>query len=244
MPEMQELSAGLYGLTLWVMDAVGDDEGIAGVLVEQLVGLDVQRGRERVPDHLVDANDLPAVVVAIECIAQTDQEHALTIHRVHINRAVEGHRQPGLKVEPVQFVENGNVLAVRNIHRTVGVGQVDPPIGVLGSVGDGEAVRGEGTGRGGVQLEQGVDAAVRRGTVGPVVALPVQAISQRHNRRAGNDEIQIIRRVTNIGLCYGRWVRPQERARSGGRRYRGGRCAVLDSMSHRDLWADEMPGRR
>jgi hypothetical protein len=51
------------------------------VLVKELVRLDVQRGRGRVPDDLVDADYLAARVPTRDGVAQADEEDVLTVDR-------------------------------------------------------------------------------------------------------------------------------------------------------------------
>jgi len=65
LPEVPEVPRRLHRMAAGVMNTVGHDEGVARVLVEQLIRLGVQRGRGHVPDDLIDADDLAAVIVMI-----------------------------------------------------------------------------------------------------------------------------------------------------------------------------------
>ena len=56
------------GRLLDVAQAISDDERVAGVLGEQLVGFDVQRVRKGIPHDLVDADYVAGrVVSAVAC---------------------------------------------------------------------------------------------------------------------------------------------------------------------------------
>ncbi len=74
-----------------VVDAVGDDQGVAGVLGEQRIGFGVQRGRGHIPDDLVNADDFVLVLGRVQRVAEADQEDRLAVHRVHVDGAVERH---------------------------------------------------------------------------------------------------------------------------------------------------------
>src|SRR2546427_3562839 len=67
-----------YRTSRRVEDAVGDDEEIAPVLVEELVGLGVQRVGRRIPHDLVDAHDVTAA--AAVAVAHADEEHGAAAH--------------------------------------------------------------------------------------------------------------------------------------------------------------------
>ena len=62
MPEALEGLAGLDRQPVRVAHSAGDDQRVAGVLIEQFVRLDVQRVRGDIPDRLIDADDLAASV--------------------------------------------------------------------------------------------------------------------------------------------------------------------------------------
>src|SRR2546426_482722 len=103
-----------------VPHAVGDDEEIARVLVEELVGLGVQRVGRRVPDDLVDADDVAAT--ATVDVAQADEEHGAAAHARDVDRPGEWDREARLEVEAVERVDDVEIGAIRHAHRTVRLG--------------------------------------------------------------------------------------------------------------------------
>ena len=111
------------------MDAARDDESITGVLVEELVGLHVQRVGQSVPHDLVDADFLwCGTFVAGTAVMRTrqfQQEHGVAADRAHVNRSIEWNRQSWLEVEAIERVEDADVLAIRAALLTVGERQID-----------------------------------------------------------------------------------------------------------------------
>ena len=65
-PEALELLARLDRQAVRVAQSPRDDQGVARVLLEQFVGLDVQGARGDVPDDLIDADDLATTRVLSE----------------------------------------------------------------------------------------------------------------------------------------------------------------------------------
>ena len=121
-----------------VEDAVGDAEEIARVLVEELVGLGVQRVGRRIPHHLVDAHD-----VAAAAAAHADEEHGAAAHAGDVDRSGEWDREPRLEVEAVQRVNDVDVGAVRRADCTVRLGQAHAEPGLVVMVEEREAVARE-----------------------------------------------------------------------------------------------------
>src|SRR5262249_44010259 len=139
-----------------VAHAVGDHEKIARVLVEQLVGLSVQRVGRGVPNHLIDA-DNPAAAATVE-VAQADEEHGAAAHAGDVDRPRERDREAWLQIEAIELVEQIDVLTVGGVNSTVRLRKVDSKSGVLARIGNGKAIRGEGSsGRVG-KIEQWSDA--------------------------------------------------------------------------------------
>ena len=124
-----------------VEDAVGDDEEIARVLVEELVGLGVQRVGRRIPHHLVDAHDVAAA--AAVAVAHADEEHGAAAHAGDVDRSGEGDREPRLEVEAVERVDDVDVGAVRRPGGTVEPREVHPEPGLVVMVEEREAVARE-----------------------------------------------------------------------------------------------------
>src|SRR3989442_10292833 len=99
-----------------VPHAVGDDEEIARVLVEELVGLGVQRVGRRVPDDLVDADDVAAT--ATVDVAQADEEHGAAAHARDVDRPGEWDREARLGGETVERVVYVEIRANQHTDRT------------------------------------------------------------------------------------------------------------------------------
>ena len=135
--------------------AIGDDQRVAGVLREQLVGLNVQRIREGIPHDLVDADQrIVLAVFSVERAAETDQKHGFTADGVRIDRAVKRNRNACLQAEAIQRVDHVKIFAVGDAKRAVEVREVHPASGVMRSIRDGEGVRGERSGVGMRQVEE------------------------------------------------------------------------------------------
>ena len=108
--EFPEARRRLDAIAGRVANAIGDDERVAGVLVQHLVRPGVQRVGLRIPDDLVDADDLPAVTAL--GVAEADEEDGATAHRRDVDPASEWDRQPRLDVESVERVDHVDVRAV------------------------------------------------------------------------------------------------------------------------------------
>ena len=142
-----------------VEDAVGDDEEIARVLVEELVGLGVQRVGRRIPHHLVDAHDVAAA--AAVAVAHADEEHGAAAHAGDVDRSGEWDREPRLEVEAVQRVDDVDVGAVRRADCTVRLGQAHAEPGLVVMVEEREAVARERPRDRRGEVEQGLDRSGR-----------------------------------------------------------------------------------
>src|SRR5689334_6654256 len=103
------------------MHAISNYKKIVRVLVEVLVRFGKQGERCRVPDNLVDADDVR--LETMECIAfnlfpknkscrQLNQENSIAVNSTHIDRAVERNRNPRLRIEPVKLVQERDVRAI------------------------------------------------------------------------------------------------------------------------------------
>ncbi len=141
-------------LPVGVADAARDDQGVAGVLLEQLVRLDVQRVRRHVPDGLIDADDLAAAFFRRGRVIQFDQEDGAVADRGQVERAAERDRQARLDIETVERVDDADVVVVRRVRGAVGQREVDPPAGELVRIGDRESVARERAALAGVQVER------------------------------------------------------------------------------------------
>ena len=97
-------------LAVGVVDAARDDEQIRRVLVELLGALCVQGVRQRLPDGLVDADDVAA---------GPDQEDVRARDGREVDRPRERDRQTRLDVEAVERVEDGDVVAAQRVGRAV-----------------------------------------------------------------------------------------------------------------------------
>src|SRR4029434_10692320 len=117
----------LYWCARLVAQPPGHDQRVAGVLVQELVRLDVEGVGERVPHNLVDADDCAGrIATVIQRAAETDEEHRVARDGADVNDAVEGEGQPRLKVESIEGIEDRQVLAVRAARLAVGEWEVDP----------------------------------------------------------------------------------------------------------------------
>lgn len=67
------------------------------MLVEELVGLRVQRLGRRIPHHLIDADALVALAMA-----ETDEEHRVAGHGGDVDGTREGNGQARLQVEAIE----------------------------------------------------------------------------------------------------------------------------------------------
>src|SRR6266567_2313119 len=130
-----------YRTSRRVEDAVGDDEEIARVLVEELVGLGVQRVGRRIPHDLVDAHDVAAA--AAVAVAHADEEHGTAAHAGDVDRPGEWDREPRLEVEAVERIDDVDVGAVRRPGGTVELREVHPEPGLVVVVEEREAVARE-----------------------------------------------------------------------------------------------------
>src|SRR5437016_12145794 len=130
-----------YRTSRRVEDAVGDDEEIARVLVEELVGLGVQRVGRRIPHDLVDAHDVTAA--AAVAVAHADEEHGTAAHAGDVDRPGEWDREPRLAVEAVERIDDGDGGAVRRPGGTVELREVHPEPGAGVAVEEREAAARE-----------------------------------------------------------------------------------------------------
>ena len=102
----------LNRVSIQVPHPAGHNQRVARVLVEEFVRLYVKRVGGRVPDYLIDADDLVAGVVVSKRTPQVDQEDSLALHCCDIDGTTEGDGQPGLQIEAVERVNDVQVLAV------------------------------------------------------------------------------------------------------------------------------------
>ena len=102
LPELPEAVARLDGSALGISQLPGDDERVASVLGEQLVGLDVQRVREGVPHGLIDADDPARSLTLVERASKIDEKNGVALDRPDINRPIEWNRELRLQAEAVQ----------------------------------------------------------------------------------------------------------------------------------------------
>src|SRR4030095_13593082 len=126
--------------------ALGDDDGIATSLVEQSVGLDVERIRFGVPDHLVYAHLVSSRIRARKVALESNQKDVLAVDAGRIDGRIEGNRDACLQPEPVQSINDVQVLAVRDLYAAIRIRQVHPPSGVLVCVRNREQVARERAG--------------------------------------------------------------------------------------------------
>jgi hypothetical protein len=136
----------------------GDDQGIARVLVEELVWLDMQCIGESIPYHLIDADDLSAAVATAERATKADEKDRVAGDGLNIDNAVKWNRQLRLKIEAIESVYDVQVLAVWGTHRTVWLWQVDPESSVVTRIRNSESVAGERIAWWTIQIKEGVNA--------------------------------------------------------------------------------------
>jgi hypothetical protein len=137
--------AGLDRVAGGIAHAVGDDQQVARMLFEQLVGFDHQRLRGDVPLDLVDA-DLAARAGATECVAQVHEVDGVAVDRGDVDVAGERDRDARLGVEAVERVDHVDVGAVGHAHRAVRLRQRHALERVVREVGLREAVARERAG--------------------------------------------------------------------------------------------------
>ena len=140
--------------TLGVAYPVGHHQEIACVLVEELVGLGVERVGGRIPHDLIDSDGVSAVAVVV---AQAHEEHRAAAHGGHVDGSGKRNRQAWLQVEAVERIDDVDVRAVRHADGAVGLGQAYAQPGLLLVVVDREAVARERCARGRGQVEQCLD---------------------------------------------------------------------------------------
>ena len=145
-----------------VAHAAGHDQHVTRMLGQQFVGLEHQRLAGRVPQDLVDANLLSETARTLGA-AQVHQVDRVAGDGGDVDVARERHRDARLGREAVQGVDDADVVAVAHPHRTVGLGQVDSPVGVVRPVAHREAVAGERPGRGVGGVEADGDAVGQHG---------------------------------------------------------------------------------
>ena len=159
------------------------DQHVGRVLVERLVGAEAQLAGVGGPHDVVDTDGgrrrqpnvagVEALVLARKDflvprkrITQAHQEDRLVGDARGIDVAVEGHRDPRIQVEPIELVQDGDVLALRHLdgavlrHR-----EIHPPRGVLLVIRDREAIRRERAALRRAEVEEGMNAAGRAGGV-------------------------------------------------------------------------------
>jgi hypothetical protein len=157
------------------------DEGVGCVLVERHVGAEAQLAGLGAPYELVDAHGsrpLEANVAGVEAlvfarkdfhvprkrITQAHQEDRLARDARGIDVAVEGNRDPRTRVEPIELVQDSDVLAFRRlggaVHRHR---EIYPPGGVLLVIRDCEAIRGEWAALRRTEVKEGMNGAGRSG---------------------------------------------------------------------------------
>ena len=73
-----------------IVHVTRDDQRVARVLVEDLVGLGVKRVPLGIPDDLVDADDLPTGLTVMDGASKADQEDRVAGDGGDIDRAIEG----------------------------------------------------------------------------------------------------------------------------------------------------------
>jgi hypothetical protein len=80
------------------------------------------------------------IIAPASCVTpvEADQEHRRTGHGCHIDRSIEGYREPRFNIEAVEGVDDGEILAVGLPHIAVHTRQTDSPLCVLARVGDRE----------------------------------------------------------------------------------------------------------
>ena len=131
------------------------------MLVERLVGAEAQLAGVGSPHDVVDTDGsrlrqpnvagVEVLVVARkdflvprQGIPQTHQEDRLVGDARGIDVAVEGNRDPRIQVEPIELVQDGDILALRHLDGTVlRHREIHPPRGVLLVIRDREPIRGE-----------------------------------------------------------------------------------------------------
>ncbi len=88
MAEARKLFARLNRLALRIMHSASHEQGVARVLIEQFVRLDVQRVRGDIPDDLIDTDDITAIVLRLIrlSVVELDQEDRTAADRRHIDR--------------------------------------------------------------------------------------------------------------------------------------------------------------
>src|SRR5262245_18116618 len=128
---MAELRGCLHLDAVAAEYALGDNDGVATSLVEQSVGLDVERVRFGVPDHLVHAHLVSSSIRARKVALESNQKNVLAVDAGRIDGRIEGNRDACLQPEPVQGINNVQVLAVRDPYTAIGIRQVHAPSRVL-----------------------------------------------------------------------------------------------------------------
>jgi hypothetical protein len=96
-----------------VLDTAGHHEHIAGVLVQHLVGGDVQGFRFDVPNDLVDADPVGPRPLGGQGAAQFLQEDRVAVHRRQVDLSGERNRDPRGDIEPVKGVDHADVGVIR-----------------------------------------------------------------------------------------------------------------------------------
>ena len=181
LPESAETFRDPDRVSAGVSHPGGHDQHVGRVLVEQRVGAEAQLAGVGGPHDVVDTDGrrrrqpnvagFEALVrarkdflVPRKGITQAHQENRPAGHARGIDVAIEGHGDPRNQVEPIEPVQDGEVLALRHLDRAVlRHREIHPPGGVLRVIRDREAIRRERAALGRPEVEEGMNAAGRAG---------------------------------------------------------------------------------
>jgi hypothetical protein len=82
------------------------------MLIQQFVRFDVERGRIRVPDDLIDTDRPSNIGPAGSDPVEVDEKDRPTGGRRRVDLPVEGDREARLKIEAVERVDDLDILTV------------------------------------------------------------------------------------------------------------------------------------
>ena len=153
MTQLSKLFRSLNRLARCVMDTVGDDQQITGVLVQMLIGICKEGKRGRVPHDLINTNDLRLEIVRIGEVSDPDKKNSPAGDRAWINGAVKRNRNSRLRVEAIELIQKRDIKTIGWMRGAIRQRQVDAQMGVLPGIPHGEAVAGKGRLRVGSQVK-------------------------------------------------------------------------------------------
>src|SRR6267378_3992621 len=107
-----KLFRSLNRIACSIMDPVGDDQQIAGVLVQMLIATYKEGQRGRVPYDLINANDLRLEIIRIREVSDPDKKNSLAGDCKWVNGPVKRNRNSRLRVEAIELIQKRDIKTI------------------------------------------------------------------------------------------------------------------------------------